>query len=179
MLQVTAGAYSSTISSLDSGFVSQDAFSLYSAYHDPRLLMPLQLANAKVRSATTLVDPNHFFWRWNWLNHIRSRPTLTAGLRLWGALGQNILRSPTQCNNTPSVIQASVNTYWLTDYYTVSQKCQFFHRYIQEQQYAILLGCVQICHFYHTLSWGCFFITRCRFWKQKLLDFENWSLLLP
>jgi len=52
MLPVTAGAGSSTISSLDSGFVSQDAFSLYSAYHDPALL-PLPLTGAKVCPATT------------------------------------------------------------------------------------------------------------------------------
>jgi len=46
MLQVVAGARgSSTISSLDSGFVSQDAFSLHSAYHDAGLL---PLNNAKV-----------------------------------------------------------------------------------------------------------------------------------
>ena len=46
MLNVPVG--SATISSLDSGFVSQDASSLYTAYHDPRLL---QLTDATVSSA--------------------------------------------------------------------------------------------------------------------------------
>ena len=51
MLKVNStGVASSTISSLDSGFVSYDASSLYTAYHDPGLL---QLNNAKVSPTTT------------------------------------------------------------------------------------------------------------------------------
>ena len=53
MLQVAAGAGSSTVSSLDSGFVSQDAFSLYSVYHDPATsLQPPLTGSSKVSSAT-------------------------------------------------------------------------------------------------------------------------------
>ena len=52
MLHVTAGVNaavaSSTVSSLDSGFVSQDASSLHTAYYDPGLL---QLTNAAVSSS--------------------------------------------------------------------------------------------------------------------------------
>ena len=50
MLHVAAGAASSTVSSLDSGFVSHDASSLHTAYHDPGLL---QLNNAKVSCLKT------------------------------------------------------------------------------------------------------------------------------
>ena len=48
-----AGAASSTISSLDSGFVSHDASSLHTAYHDPGLL---QLNNAKVSYFKTFLN---------------------------------------------------------------------------------------------------------------------------
>jgi len=59
VLQVTGGgAGSSTISSLDSGFVSQDAVSLHPAYCDSAAPV---LAGARVSSATTLLHSENLF----------------------------------------------------------------------------------------------------------------------